>query len=112
MTLRWRNLFFSFLMGIPALISAQNLTLFDPQIYYDEAGSLYDPSYLRHLHIDFEDPAYHDILGESFFTDPSFRLPATVTFDGVVLDSVGVRYKGNSTFCLRTTSLPCFITPW
>ena len=87
-------------MGLPALLNAQNLTVFDPQSHYDEAGGLYDPSYLRHLHIDFEDPAFNDILGESFFTDPSFRLPATVTFDGIVLDSVGVRYKGNSTFCL------------
>jgi len=95
-----RTLFFSLLMCLPALITAQNLTVFDPQSHYDAAGGLYDPSSLRHLHIDFEDPAYNDILGESFFTDPSFRLPATVTFDGIVLDSVGVRYKGNSTFCL------------
>jgi hypothetical protein len=87
-------------MCFPGFILAQSLTVFDPQIHYDQEGGLYDPNYLRHLYLDFEDDAYHSILGESFFTNPSLRIPATVTFDGTVIDSVGVRYKGNSTFCL------------
>jgi hypothetical protein len=94
------NIFLSVLIGFSSISLAQNLTVFDPQTHYDEADGLYDPSYLRHLHIDFEDASFHSILGESFFANPSLRIPATVTFDGIVLDSVGVRYKGNSTFCL------------
>ncbi len=94
------KLLFIILIVLPACCIAQNLTVFDPQIHYDEEGGLYDPSYLRYLYIDFENPEYHSILSESFFTNPSLRIPATVTFDGTVIDSVGVRYKGNSTFCL------------
>ena len=39
-----RILFFSFIMSLTTLITAQNLTIFDPQSHYDEAGGLYDPS--------------------------------------------------------------------
>ena len=89
-----------FLLLINTIISAQVLTLFDPQTMYDEDGGIFDPTLLRELHINFEDDDYHNILSEAFFTDPSFRIPASVTLDGTTLDSVGIRYKGNSTFCL------------
>ena len=39
-------------------------------------------------------------LVNSWFYNPDERIPAIVTLNGVVHDSVGVRYKGNSTFCL------------
>ena len=65
---------------------------------YDDYGGLYEPTILRELFIDFQDPNYHNILTNSFYTNPSLRIPASVTLDGVQLDSVGVRYKGNSTF--------------
>ena len=80
--------------------SAQVLTLFDPQTLYDEDGGLFEPTVVRELHINFENDDYHNILTESFFNNPSMRIPASVTFNGATLDSVGVRYKGNSTFCL------------
>lgn len=88
------------LLLVNTLISAQVLTLFDPQTMYDSDGGLFDPTFLRELHINFEDDDYHSILSNSFFTNPSYRIPASVTLDGTTLDSVGVRYKGNSTFCL------------
>ena len=78
------------------------LTLFDPQTLYDEDGGLFDPTVVRELHINFENDDYHNILTEGFFNTPSMRIPASVTFNGATLDSVGVRYKGNSTFCLPT----------
>jgi hypothetical protein len=81
-------------------VLGQELTVFDPQSLYDAPGGLYDASILREMQIEFEDPAYHEILGASFFADPGLRIPATVTIEGVAHDSVGVRYKGNSTFCL------------
>ena len=40
------------------------------------------------------------ITVNSFFTNPSYRIPATITLNGTVYDSAGVRYKGNSTFCI------------
>ena len=82
--------------------SSQVLTLFDPQTLYDEDGGLFDPTVVRELHINFENDDYHNILTEGFFNTPSMRIPASVTFNGATLDSVGVRYKGNSTFCLPT----------
>ena len=80
--------------------SAQVLTLFDPQTLYDEDGGLFDATVVREMHINFENDDYHNILTDAFFNTPSLRIPAAVTFNGTTLDSVGVRYKGNSTFCL------------
>ena len=84
----------------PFVASSQSLTIYDPQVLYDEAGGLFEAGILRHLNIEFEQDNYHEILSESFFNEPSLRIPATISMDGIVLDSVGVRYKGNSTFCL------------
>ena len=80
--------------------SAQVLMLFDPQTLYDEDGGLFDATVVREMHINFENDDYHNILTDAFFNTPSLRIPAAVTFNGTTLDSVGVRYKGNSTFCL------------
>jgi hypothetical protein len=79
---------------------AQELSIYNPQLLYDEAGGIYDTDLLRSIHVDFEDPGYHMTLVNAFFTNPSLRIPATVSIDGESVDSVGVRYKGNSTFCL------------
>lgn len=79
---------------------SQGISLHDPQELYDDQGGLYDPSILRELNVIFEDEQYHQTLVDAFFNNPSLRIPAAVELDGVVLDSVGTRYKGNSTFCL------------
>jgi len=52
------------------------------------------------LYLTFEVPDYHTTLVNSFFNDPSYRIPASVILHGETHDSVGARYKGNSTFCL------------
>ena len=83
---------------ISSSISAQNLN--NPYQLYEPLGGLFDKDSIRSIYIDFIDPNYHSILVNSFFTNPKYRIPATVTCNGVVYDSVGVRYKGNSTFCL------------
>ena len=54
-------------------------------------------------HYDYEkfyDPNYHNYLVNAWFYNPDERIPAILTMNGVSYDSVGVRYKGNSTFCL------------
>ena len=61
---------------------------------------MYEKDSLRTLYVNFHDPNYHSILQNSFFTNPSYRIPASITLGDITLDSVGVRYKGNSTFCI------------
>ncbi len=72
----------------------------NPQLLYNDFGSLFEKDSLRDMYVTFEDQDFHSILGNSFFDNPSYRLPATVNFNGIYFDSVAVRYKGNSTFCL------------
>ena len=93
--------FLAALLAVATLgVNAQNISTYNPQLLYDGAGSLYDAELLREMHVTFEDTNYHQTLVDAFFNNPSLRIPATVELDGVVLDSVGTRYKGNSTFCL------------
>ena len=86
------------LLLIPICLTSQ--TIYNPHQFYEFPGGLFDKDSIRSVYIDFIDPNYHSILVNSFFTNPKYRIPATVTCEGVVYDSVGVRYKGNSTFCL------------
>ena len=76
------------------------VALYNPQELYDTPGGFYDQGLIREMNIQFYDGDYHNILVNSFFNDPSYRLPAQVTVDGISYDSIGIRYKGNSTFCL------------
>ncbi len=75
-------------------------TLYNPQDLYDSPGGLFDKDSLRDIHVNFQDPNYHTVLVDSFFANPSGRIPATIIVNGTSFDSAGVRYKGNSTFCL------------
>ena len=75
-------------------------TLYDPQQLYDVPSGMYDKDSVRDLYINFQDPNFHTVLVNSFFTNPSYRIPANITLNDVSFDSVGIRYKGNSTFCL------------
>jgi len=75
-------------------------SIYNPQYLYDDPGGLYEKDSLRNLHVDFYTPNYHSILVDSFFLNPKYRIPAMITLNGISYDSVGVRYKGNSTFCL------------
>ena len=87
-------LFFFF----PFVLGAQSL--YNPQALYEAPGGLFDKDSLRSMYVNFQDSNYHSILVDSFFTNPDYRLPATVTLNGVAYDNVGIRYKGNSTFVL------------
>ena len=72
---------------------SQNLFTHDPQQLYNGDGSLFDPSILRQMDVTFEDGNYHSVLVDAFFNNPSLRIPANVTIDGISVDSVVVRYK-------------------
>ena len=75
-------------------------TLYNPQDLYDIPGGLFDEDSLRVINLEFEDPDYHNYLVNTWYYNPDERIPATLTVNGTIYDSVGVRYKGNSTFCL------------
>lgn len=75
-------------------------TLYNPQESYDNPGGLFDEDSLRTIDLEFYMQDYHSYLVNAWFYNPSERIPARLTLNGVLYDSVGVRYKGNSTFCL------------
>lgn len=88
---------FLFLVS-PFLLSAQSL--YNPQTLYDQPGGLFDEDSIRVIDLEFDNQNYHSYLVNSWYYNPDERIPATLTINGTIYDSVGVRYKGNSTFCL------------
>ena len=87
-------------LSISSLLQAQELSIYNPQTLYDDPDGLYDTEIIRTMFIDFENAGYHNTLVDAFFENPALRIPASVSIEGFSVDSVGVRYKGNSTFCL------------
>ena len=59
---------------------------------------LYNPYHVNELNIEFYNPDYDSILQDWWEVDDKTYLLATITINGQEFDSVGVRYKGNSTF--------------
>lgn len=76
------------------------LILFMALSQFGNAQDLYDINSLREITIKFYDPGYHQTLIDWFNADDGSRLPATLEVDGVLYDSVGIRYKGNISFLL------------
>ena len=93
---------FLFLVS-PFLLAAQSL--YNPQTLYDQPGGLFDEDSIRVIDLEFDNQNYHSYLVNSWYYNPDERIPATLTLNGTVYDSVGVRYKGNSTFCLPNDNL-------
>ena len=81
-------------------LSLGQTVLSNPQLMYDSPGGLFEEDSLRSIYLDFYDPNYHNYLVNSWFYNPDERIPAKLTLNGETYDSVGVRYKGNSTFVL------------
>ncbi len=78
--------------------------LYNPQSLYDGPGGLFDPDSLRTVSISFYNSNYDSILHAGWQAGSGVRLPATVQLDnGISLDSVAVRYKGNSTYFVPRT---------
>ena len=89
-----KNIFI--LLLIPFLSFSQEL--FNSQLIYEDENGLFDDSIQRDLNINFYDSDYNDFLIQSWFDNTKLRRPTTFEMDGVIFDSVAVRYKGNSTF--------------
>ncbi|MEZ5173191.1 MAG: CotH kinase family protein [Bacteroidia bacterium] len=89
---------------IPATIAAQSLPL---EIQYSNDGKMlvtgksgpegfYDSTIIRSLYLDFSQSNYWSQLTANYQTRTP--IPATLTIDGVVMDSVGVGFKGNTSY--------------
>ncbi len=57
---------------------------------------LYDSATIRSVYLDFSQPNYWSLLTQNYATKTD--LPATLTIDGVIYDSVGVRFKGQTSY--------------
>lgn len=57
-----------------------------------------DPFHLYEIRIQFSDPNWENRLTAYKSTDRKDKLSASVLIDGNLLDSVGIRFKGNSSF--------------
>ena len=71
----------------------------NPVAIDDEAAAFFDDSYVHEIHITFEDDDWYNTLFTSHDTDvndPYFE--ADFIADGIALEGVGVRFKGNSSF--------------
>ena len=62
------------------------------------AQDMYDTDHISDIEIDFYDANWDEILDAYMAADSDERILANVTINGTVFDSVGVRYKGNSSF--------------
>lgn len=74
---------------------------YNPQVLYSTSGSFFDLDSIRTIEINFYDPNYDSILQSNWELGTGLNLPASIQLsNGEYYDSVGVRYKGNSTFSI------------
>jgi hypothetical protein len=91
--------FICFLSLLPLAGYNQSITKYNPQELYEQQGGLFDIDSIRTISIEFYNSNYHKILTDNWFANNNERLPATIEFGNEIkLDSVAIRYKGNSTF--------------
>lgn len=73
--------------------------MWEPVELSDDAAAFFDDSYVHEIHITFADEDWFDVLVESHTNDaddPYFE--ASFVGDGIEMGSIGVRFKGNSSF--------------
>jgi spore coat protein CotH len=65
----------------------------------DESDAFFDDTFVHEIRIYFDDPNWYNVLYASHDTDPDDPyFPARFEYGATVLDPVGVRFKGNSSF--------------
>jgi len=75
-------------------------------VSHTNAQDLYDPEQISEITIDFYDSNWDAILDAYMDADSDERILADVTINGILYDSVGVRYKGNSSYRSNQTKNP------
>ncbi|MHC4608576.1 MAG: CotH kinase family protein, partial [Planctomycetota bacterium] len=69
---------------------------------HDATAGLYDETVLRTLHLRFPDGGWHEELADFYRTDVD--VPADLVVDGQVYRSVGVSFRGNSSYFMTGSS--------
>jgi len=67
-------------------------------VSYDTKAGLYDEKVLRTLYLQFPNADWYEELGDFYRTDVD--VPAELIVDGKVYPSVGVRFRGNSSYMM------------
>lgn len=89
--MRYYLLLFAFLLSIPS-------------IYAQKGKALFDNTTLHEIHLSFPEQAFWDTLTNRYWANRGFSgsdivyTPATMVVNGVQLDTIGVRFRGKSTF--------------
>ncbi|TXF90269.1 T9SS type A sorting domain-containing protein [Neolewinella aurantiaca] len=73
------------------------------------AQGLYDLSTIQTIEITFAESNWDQLLDQAYATTEDYILAQSVTVNGVTMDSVGVKYKGNSTYQANQTKNPFHI---
>ncbi len=69
----------------------------------DEAAAFFDDSYVHEIRVYLDDPDWYDVLYQSHAEDPEDPyFPGRFEYGDIVLEPVGVRFKGNSSFRIPT----------
>jgi hypothetical protein len=83
------------------IFTSRSQELHDPQNLYNLPGSIFDVEDLHTIDLNFYDSNYDSILQSYWFNNIDLKLPARLTLDNsIILDTIGVAYKGNSTFSI------------
>ena len=104
------TLFLTTLLFAGLHLKAQNLP---PQMHLSADGrqlitgdqaptGLYDSSIIRTIYLDFPQSNYWTLLTNNYVSKTD--LPAKMTVDGEVYDSVGVRFKGQTSYFMAQSS--------
>jgi len=72
-----------------------------PTVSADEADRLFDDGYVHEVRLYFDNPNWFDELHWSHANDPEDPyFPASFQYEEIQMDSIGVRFKGNSSFMI------------
>ena len=90
-------------LSVGVLLAAALLLLTVVPLLADEADYFFDDSRVHEVHLYFDDPDWYNTLYDSHDSDPDDPYhPGRFECDGVTLDPVGIRFKGNSSFRINS----------
>ncbi len=103
--MKWSLLMLSVLLGISSAFAQS----FPDEMYLSPDGrrlilggkspdGLYDSSIIRRIDLTFSQSNYWQLMQQNYSSQT--EIPATMTVDGVVYDSVGVRFKGETSYSM------------
>jgi len=73
----------------------------------DEASAFFDKSEIGEIRLTFDDAGWYDTLFESHSNDPDDPyFPASIQYGDIVVENIGARFKGNSSFRRNGTKKP------